>query len=103
MCVAVSNAEPTCGRAEIEWRTAERAVLRISDVVYALRLRTSRLDVVLKQGAMQIDEFTANYEWEGPTLRFFDADKNVRYEVRSGTPLTARPKGPAAAVPTPLR
>ena len=103
MCVAVSNVEPACGRAEIEWRTVDRAVLRISDVVYGLRLRTSQLDVVLKQGAMQIDAFTAIYEWDGPTLRFFDADKNVRYEVRSETPLMARPKTPAATPPTPMR
>jgi hypothetical protein len=103
MCVAVPNVEPTCGRAEIEWRTADRAVLRISDVAYGLRLRTSQLDVVLKQGAMQIDGFTAIYEWDGPTLRFFDADKNVRYEVRSEAPMMARPKGPAATPPTPVR
>jgi hypothetical protein len=103
MCVAVPSVEPACGRAEIEWRAADRAVLRISDVAYGLRLRTSQLDVVLKQGAMQIDAFTAIYEWDGPTLRFFDADKNVRYEVRSETPLMARPKVPAATPPTPVR
>ena len=36
-------------------------------------------------GAMQIDEFSAPYDWDGDTLRFSDADKNVRYEVRLGT------------------
>lgn len=101
MCVAVSNLEPACGRAEIEWRAADRAVLRISDVVYALRLYTSQLDVVLMHGAMQIDGFTAIYEWDGPTLRFIDADKNVRYEVRSERPLTALPKRPAAPPSSP--
>ena len=35
-------------------------------------------------GAMQIDEFSAAYLWEGTTLRFSDADKDVRYEVRIG-------------------
>jgi hypothetical protein len=103
MCVAVPNAEPTCGRADIEWRAADRAVLRVSDVAYWLRLRTSQLEVVLKHGAMQIDAFTATYEWDGATLRFFDADKSVRYEIRSQTPLVARPKGPAATPPAPVR
>jgi hypothetical protein len=101
MCVAVSNVEPACGRAEIEWRAADRAVLRISDVVYALRLYTSQLDVVLMHGAMQIDGFTAIYEWDGPTLRFIDADKNVRYEVRSERPLMVLPKRPAAPASSP--
>lgn len=82
LCVAGPGAELACGPIEIEWRAAGRARLRISDIVYALRLRTSQVDVVLKHGAMQIDAFTATYEWDGPTLRFVDADKNMRYEVR---------------------
>ena len=35
-------------------------------------------------GAMQIDEFSAAYQWAGDTLRFSDAAKNVSYEVRLG-------------------
>jgi hypothetical protein len=35
-------------------------------------------------GKMQIDEFSAVYLWDGTTLRFSDADKDVRYEVRVG-------------------
>jgi hypothetical protein len=35
-------------------------------------------------GKMQIDEFSAAYEWDGPILRFIDAAKDVRYEVRIG-------------------
>ena len=33
---------------------------------------------------MEIDEFSAAYQWAGDTLRFSDAAKNVRYEVRLG-------------------
>jgi len=33
---------------------------------------------------MQIDEFSAAYDWAGDTLRFNDAAKNVLYEVRLG-------------------
>ena len=33
---------------------------------------------------MQIDEFSAAYEWDGAILRFSDAAKDVRYEVRIG-------------------
>jgi len=82
-CVAVPNAQRECGPAEAEWRTGGRARVRISDIVYILQLHTSQVDVVLKHGAMQIDGFTAIYEWDGATLRFVDADKNVRYELRS--------------------
>ena len=82
LCVAGPGAEPACGPVEIEWRASGRARVRVSDIVYALHLSTSQVAVVLKHGAMQIDAFTATYEWDGPTLRFVDADKNVRYEVR---------------------
>ncbi len=94
-CVAVPRAEPACGPARAEWRTRGRATVRIADIVYALRLRTSQVDVILKQGAMQIDAFTATYEWDGATLRFVDADKGVRYELRTET----APKRPPTALP----
>jgi hypothetical protein len=40
-------------------------------------------------GQMQIDEFSAAYDWDGTTLRFSDAAKDVRYEVRIGARRTA--------------
>lgn len=86
LCVANGDASPTCGGVELEWRHARRARLRVSDVAYTLVLRTSQVDVTLQHGAMQIDAFTAVYDWDGDTLRFTDAAKNVRYEVRSGRP-----------------
>ena len=58
-----------------------RVLLRISDIVYHVKLRSSQADVVLMHGATQIDEFVANYEWEGATLAFVDADKRTRYEL----------------------
>lgn len=81
-CVALPNADAACGPAQVQWRTG-RAWVRISDIVYTLRLRTSQVDVELKQGAMQIDAFTAIYEWAGTTLRFVDAQKNVHYELQT--------------------
>jgi hypothetical protein len=88
----VAGAEPVCGPAQVEWVNRGRARVRISDVVYVLRLRDRQVDVVLKQGAMQIDGFSANREWHGTTLRFADPDKDVRYEVRSDARLKERPK-----------
>ena len=92
MCVTVAGAEPACGPAQIEWTGRNRARVRISDVVYSLSLRKGQVEVVLKQGAMRIDGFTAVYEWEGTALRFADPDKNVRYEIQSEARLKARPK-----------
>lgn len=84
LCVAHADAAPACGGVELEWRNARRARLRVSDVAYTLVLHTSQVDVSLQHGAMQIDAFTAAYDWDGETLRFTDAAKNVRYEVRPG-------------------
>ena len=84
LCVTLPAAEPSCGAADLEWRRGGRARVRISDIVYNLQLKTSQVEVVLLHGSMQIDSFTAIYEWAGDTLRFVDADKNVRYEVRPG-------------------
>ncbi|MFZ2652171.1 MAG: hypothetical protein WA210_18895 [Burkholderiaceae bacterium] len=91
-CVAARGVEPTCGPAQIEWRDARHARVRISDIVYTLRLRTSQIDVVLEHGAMQIDGFTAIYEWNGSTLRFVDAEKNVYYEIRPDAQPVAQPE-----------
>ena len=33
---------------------------------------------------MEIDEFSAEYEWRGNVLSFVDADKNVSYQVTPG-------------------
>jgi hypothetical protein len=95
-CVAVAGAEASCGPVEVQWRTGGLASMRFSDIVYTLRLHTSQAEVSLKQGAMQIDGFTAVYEWDGSTLRFFDAAKGVRYELqtqarlgRQGVPATS--------------
>jgi hypothetical protein len=84
LCVATRpQAAPTCGAAEVEV-TPARISVRVADIVYRLALRTAQLDVETMHGQMQIDEFSAAYDWEGSTLRFSDAAKDVRYEVRIG-------------------
>jgi hypothetical protein len=89
LCVATTpQAAPTCGAADVEV-TAARINVRVADIVYRLALRTAQLDVETMHGAMQIDEFSAPYDWEGTTLRFSDAAKDVRYEVRIGSRRTA--------------
>jgi hypothetical protein len=64
--------------------------VRVADIVYRLALRRDQLDVETMHGQMQIDEFSAAYLWEGTTLVFNDADKDVRYEVRIGARKVAR-------------
>jgi len=59
-------------------------VVRVADIAYRLVPRREQLDVATMHGSMEIDEFSAVYLWEGTTLRFDDADKHVRYEVRIG-------------------
>jgi len=89
LCVATqAGAEPTCGAADVEV-TAARISVRVADIVYRLALRPAQLDVETMHGRMQIDEFSAAYEWDGATLRFSDAAKDVRYEVRIGARRTA--------------
>ena len=84
LCVATRpEAAPTCGAAEVEV-TAARISVRVADIVYRLALRPAQLDVETMHGPMQIDEFSAAYQWDGTTLRFSDAAKEVRYEVRIG-------------------
>lgn len=82
LCVATSPAGPSCGPADVELRSNGEARVRIADIVYLLQLNSSQVEVVLMQGAMQLDEFIASYEWVGRSLQFTDKDKNARYEVR---------------------
>lgn len=85
LCVSTSEAAPSCGPARLEWRKGQRARLQVADIVYSLTLHSSQLDVVLSQGSMQLDEFTADYAWAGnTTLQFADTEKGARYEVRIG-------------------
>jgi hypothetical protein len=84
LCVATTGT-PECGPASVELRSAgQQAIVRVSDMRYSLALHGSRVNVVLKHGAMQIDGFTGAYEWKGSALHFVDADKGVRYEVQLG-------------------
>jgi hypothetical protein len=84
LCVATQpDAAPSCGAAEVEV-TSARISVRVADIVYRLALRPAQLDVETMHGQMQIDEFSAAYEWDGAILRFNDAAKDVRYEVRIG-------------------
>lgn len=85
LCVATTtDGGATCGPAEAELRAGGAASVRVADVVYLLKLHSSQVEVVLMQGAMQLDEFVADYEWAGRSLRFSDREKNARYEVRFG-------------------
>src|SRR5215207_5249894 len=85
LCVATAaSAPPSCGAVALDVRSASRVRVVVADVVYRLHVGPSRLDVATMHGPMQIDEFSADYVWEGPALRFVDADKNVHYEVRVG-------------------
>ena len=90
LCVATRpQAAPTCGVADVE--VAPDAIrVRVADIVYKLALRRDQLDVETMHGQMQIDQFSAAYLWEGTTLVFSDADKDVRYEVRIGARKSSR-------------
>jgi hypothetical protein len=61
-----------------------RISVRVADIVHRLALKPAQRDVETMHGRMQIDEFSAAYEWDGATLRFSDAAKDVRYGVRMG-------------------
>ena len=90
LCVATQpQAAPSCGAADVEIAAGSIRV-RVADIVYRLALRRDQLDVATMHGPMQIDEFSAAYLWEGTTLRFNDADKDVLYEVRIGARKGAR-------------
>ena len=81
-----------CGPAEVWMQRSTRAQVRVSDIVYRLELNSSQVDVVLMHGNMQIDGFTAVYDWQGSTLQFSDRDKGLRYEVHVGAPAGAAPR-----------
>ena len=84
LCVQVLEVqgEPNCGPADALVQRGKRLQLRISDIVYRVELHSSQVDVVLMHGSMQIDGFTAFYEWQGSTLQFLDLEKRTRYEVQ---------------------
>ncbi|MEO8525125.1 MAG: hypothetical protein ABI460_10430 [Caldimonas sp.] len=88
LCVATSaSAPPGCGPAELDIRPGARAEVRVADVVYRLHLRPAQVDVSIMQGRMELDEFSAEYEWRGDVLSFVDTEKKARYEVRTGARL----------------
>ena len=67
-----------------------RISVRVADIVYRLAAASRRSSTSRRCTAqMQIDEFSAAYDWDGTTLRFSDAAKDVRYEVRIGARRTA--------------
>ena len=89
-------AAPTCGPAEVDV-DGPLVSVRVADIVYRLVLRPEQADVQTLHGKMEIDEFSAVYDWQGETLRFNDPDKDVHYEVRIGLRKGAAPhKGPGA-------
>ena len=90
LCVATSNAPPSCGPAQVDLQGNGAARVRVSDFVYRLKLNSSQVEVALMHGPMLVDEFVAVYAWAGNSLQFVDADKNARYELKLGERLAAR-------------
>ncbi len=86
LCVAVADATPGCGPAQLRLQRGGLVQVRVGDIEYRLQLHSSQLDLMLMHGTMQIDGFTANYEWQGRVLLFRDPDKAVVYRVRVGNP-----------------
>ena len=82
LCVATLPKPPSCGPAQVDLRSDGSLRLRIDDIVYTMRLRSSQVEVVVKHNVVQIDEFTVPYEWVGSTLQFKDDDRNSVYEIR---------------------
>jgi hypothetical protein len=82
LCVATLPEPLKCGPAQADLRADGSLRLRVDDIVYALQLRSSQVEVVVMHNVVQIDEFTVPYEWVGGTLQFRDDDRNSRYEVR---------------------
>mgnify|MGYP001599246199 FL=1 len=92
LCVRNATQAPNCGPADVDVRAGGHVLVRVSDVVYRLRVRGSRSEVVITQGSMQLDEFNTGAEWVGTSLRFADDEKQVRYEVQVGAQKrTAKP------------
>ena len=84
LCVATSAAPASCGPAAADLQPTGLLRVQISDIVYHLQLKAGQVEVVLMHGGMQLDEFSAPYTWLGNSLRFADAQKNARYEVKLG-------------------
>lgn len=82
LCVATSGDAPSCGPAQADWRSNGNASVRVDDVVYHLKLRSSQVEVVVMHNVVQIDEFIAPYRWVGSTLAFDDDERHTRYEIR---------------------
>lgn len=82
LCVATLPKPPSCGPAQVDLRSDGSLRLRIDDIVYTMRLRSSQVEVVVMHNVVQIDEFTVPYEWVGSTLQFKDDDRNSVYEIR---------------------
>ena len=89
LCVSSGALASSCGPAEVDVRAGGAVWVQVSDIVYRLRIGPGQAIVVVTQGTMQIDEFDAGAEWSGASLRFADADKQVRYEVQVGSPRAA--------------
>lgn len=91
LCVDVSgNAAqaPNCGPADVDIQPDGGVRVQVSDIVYRLQVKAGKAAVVvITQGTMQLDEFVSGTaEWTRTSLRFVDEDKQVRYEVRVGSP-----------------
>jgi hypothetical protein len=84
LCVSVADQAPNCGDAQARLAPAGRLQLQVSDIVYRLHFRATKVEVLTMHGSMQIDEFTTAFDWAGPVLHFSDPDKAVRYEVQLG-------------------
>jgi len=82
LCVATASGPPSCGPAQAEVGRDGSIRLRIDDIVYQMRLRSTQVEIVLMHGFMQIDEFTAPFVWADRTLRFSDDERGAKYEIR---------------------
>lgn len=82
LCVATLPHPPSCGPVRAELRADGTLRLRIDDIRYDMKLHSSQVEVVVMHNVVQIDEFTAPYEWVGSTLQFTDDERKARYEVR---------------------
>ena len=82
LCVRHADEAPSCGAAELELQSGGRVRVRVSDIVYQVRVGPAAGEVVVRQGSMQIDEFASSAAWSGGLLRFEDAEKHLRYEVQ---------------------
>ena len=82
LCVATLPQPPRCGPAQVDLRADGSLRMRIDDIVNNLKRNSSQAEVIVMHNVVQIDEFTAPYEWVGSRLQFKDDDRNSRYEIR---------------------